>query len=125
MTGYAEKCNIIIGGTYVFWVCESGIIHEKKKYEELKDFLKYLNSGEVKKNSLIAAIDKEVKRAREHLEWRTEYMTLQMRFDEIADEVRTEIIMQMIVNGMAVDMIARCCKVSEDKVREVEETMRK
>ena len=91
----------------------------------IRGFLKYLNSGEVKKNSLTAAIDKEVKRAREHLEWRTEYMTLQMRFDEIADEVRTEIIMQMIVNGMAVDMIARCCKVSEDKVREVEETMRK
>ena len=125
MTGYAEKCNIIIGGTYVLWVCKSGIIHEKKKYEELRDFLNYLNRGEVKKNSLTATIDKEVKRAREHLEWRTEYMTLQMRFDEIADEVRTEIIMQMIVNGMAVDMIARCCKVSEDKVREVEETMRK
>ena len=52
-------------------------------------------------------------------------MTLQMRFDEIADKVRTDIIKQMLINGMSVDMIARCCMVSEDEVRKVEETMRK
>lgn len=97
--------------------------------EELKDFLDYLNGGEAKKDLFAAAIDKEVKRAREHLEWRSEYMTLQMRFDEIADEAReeerVEIIKEMLINGMAIDMIARCCKVSEDEVREVEEKMRK
>lgn len=51
-------------------------------------------------------------------------MTLQMRFDEIADEVRTEIIMRMIENGLSIDMIARCCQMSEDEVKKITETLK-
>lgn len=104
--------------------------------EELKAFLEYLKGGKVKENSFAACIDEDVKFAREHLEWRLEYMTLQMHYDEIAEEARAEgmaqgraegradIIKQMLVNGMSVERIAECCRIPEDEIKKVAEMMK-
>ena len=55
-------------------------------------------------------------------------MTLQMHYDEIAEEARAEgraeVIRQMIANGMSIDMIAKCCGISEDEIIKVTEIMK-
>ena len=52
---------------------------------EMADFLLYLREG-VGNSNLVKKIDHEVQSARDHKEWRTEYMTLQMKLDEAREE---------------------------------------
>ena len=57
--------------------------------EEMKDFLHYLKNG-TGESSLSNEIDTAVRKARAHVEWRSEYMTLQMKYDEIWEEARED-----------------------------------
>lgn len=99
--------------------------------EDMRRFLKYLKGGYAEEDSLAGCIEKEVEKAREHLEWRTEYMTLQMRYNEIAAEaraegraegraeVRSEIIREMLRNNVSIEVIAKCCNMSEEAIRKM------
>ena len=57
--------------------------------DEMAEFLRYLREG-MGNSSLVNRIDQAVKKARDHVEWRTEYMSLQLKFYDIWDEARDE-----------------------------------
>jgi predicted transposase/invertase (TIGR01784 family) len=56
---------------------------------EMAEFLRYLREG-IGESSLVERIDQAVKKARDHVEWRTEYMSLQLKLYDIWDEARDE-----------------------------------
>jgi len=56
----------------------------------LRAFLSYINNGTLSENTFITLLDNEVKKARENLEWRREYMTLFMRDQENQELGRAE-----------------------------------
>lgn len=53
-------------------------------------FLSYINNGTLSENTFITLLDNEIKKARENLEWRREYMTLFMRDQENQELGRAE-----------------------------------
>ncbi len=53
--------------------------------KDMKAFLEYL-CGNMSENDFVNRIDQEVKKARNHMEWRDEYMTLFMRYQEKFEE---------------------------------------
>ena len=55
----------------------------------MAEFLRYLREG-IGESSLVERIDQAVKKARDHVEWRTEYMSLQLKLYDIWDEARDE-----------------------------------
>ena len=57
--------------------------------EEMADFLRYLREG-VGNSSFVEKLDDAVQKARDHVEWRSEYMSLQLKFYDIWDEAREE-----------------------------------
>lgn len=57
--------------------------------EDIKAFLNYLVDQRVE-TAFVDRLDHEVKRVRENKEWRREYMTLQMKLDEVYEEARKE-----------------------------------
>ena len=57
--------------------------------EELQAFLTYLTSG-TPETDLTKRLDHQVKRARSHIEWRKEYMTLLERDERMREEGRKE-----------------------------------
>lgn len=56
----------------------------------LRAFLSYINNGTLSENTFITLLDNEIKKARENLEWRREYMTLFMRDQENQELGRAE-----------------------------------
>jgi len=56
---------------------------------EMMEFFRYLRDG-AGNSQLVERIDSAVKKARKHVEWRTEYMSLQLKFYDIMDEARDE-----------------------------------
>ncbi len=59
--------------------------YEKEKDIDVREFLKYVN-GEESQNVFVQEIEEKVERVKENREWRREYMTLQMREQEIREE---------------------------------------
>lgn len=57
--------------------------------DEMSEFLRYLREG-AGNTQLVERIDTAVRKARQHVEWRTEYMSLQLKFYDIMDEARDE-----------------------------------
>ncbi len=57
--------------------------------EDLKAFLNYLSAKTVE-SDFVDRLDREVKRARKNQKWRREYMTLQMKMDEVFEEARED-----------------------------------
>ena len=55
----------------------------------VKRFFEYLK-GKAPKDNLCKRIDNSVKKAAEHVEWRNDYMTLQMKYKEIYAEGRND-----------------------------------
>lgn len=55
--------------------------------EEMKAFLNYLSKQTVE-SPFVERLDREVQRVKENKEWRREYMTLQMKLDEVYEEAR-------------------------------------
>ncbi len=53
-------------------------------------FLSYINNDTLSENTFITLLDNEIKKARENLEWRREYMTLFMRDQENQELGRAE-----------------------------------
>lgn len=48
----------------------------------LKAFLAYINQKRKTENDFIELLDREVKKAKANLEWRREYMTLYIKYQE-------------------------------------------
>ena len=57
--------------------------------KDMSEFLRYLREG-IGNSSFVKKLDHAVKKARDHVEWRTEYMSLQLKFYDIWDEARDE-----------------------------------
>ena len=59
-------------------------------------------------------------------------MTLQMRYNEIAAEaraegraeVRSEIIREMLRNNIPIEVIAKCCNMSEEAIRKMADELK-
>lgn len=102
--------------------------------EEMKDFLSYLSGG-MGTSRFVKALDDAVCKARNHEEWRLEYMTLLMRDQEMIrkgreegrekgrEEGRAELIKSMLQNGKTAEEIAFFTGVSLPEVKQVEENM--
>ena len=77
---------------------------------ELRDFLDYV-AGRRIHGKLVAKIDEEVRKARKHEEWRTEYMTFEMlqreKYKEGKREERMEAIRSMKERGFNFKMIMK------------------
>ncbi len=56
----------------------------------LKAFLAYVNQKRKTENDFIMMLDREVKKAKANLEWRREYMTLYIKYQEKMEEGRQE-----------------------------------
>ena len=56
---------------------------------EMAEFLRYLREG-AGNSPFVKKLDCAVRKARDHVEWRTEYMSLQLKFYDIWDEARDE-----------------------------------
>lgn len=57
---------------------------------EMKEFLEWMVSGRQGKTELVRKLDDAVQKARNHEEWRLEYMTLLMRDNKMREEGREE-----------------------------------
>lgn len=57
--------------------------------KELETMLKYIETG-IPSDDYTRSLDEDVHVIRENRKWRREYMTLQMKYNEIMDEARTE-----------------------------------
>lgn len=84
------------------------------KNTTLKAFLSYINNGTLAEDSFITSLDYEVKKAKENLEWRREYMTLFMRDQENKELGRSEgkllntiaLVRKKLVKGLSPEDIA-------------------
>lgn len=64
----------------------------------LKAFLEYMNHKKESENDFITMLDREVKKAKANLEWRREYMTLYIKFQEMMEEGREEGDMRRLIS---------------------------
>lgn len=64
----------------------------------LKAFLEYVNHKKESENDFITMLDREVKKAKANLEWRREYMTLYIKFQEMMEEGREEGDMRRLIS---------------------------
>lgn len=91
--------------------------------EDMKALLDYM-VGKKTNNDFINKIDKLVKRAIAHNEWRTEYMTLLMRDKEKKEEgrleERKEIVLNMLLNDMTPHAISKCTKIPLEEVKKIQ-----
>lgn len=84
------------------------------KSTTLKAFLSYINNGTLSEDSFITSLDYEIKKAKENLEWRREYMTLFMRDQENQELGRSEgkllntiaLVRKKLVKGLSSEDIA-------------------
>ena len=67
-------------GSYKIFLNSKG--YEKEANEELKAFLRYVNSNSLSDIDFIKMLDKRLEQIKKSEEWRLEYMTLQMKLDE-------------------------------------------
>lgn len=64
----------------------------------LKAFLAYINQKRKTENDFIELLDREVKKAKANLEWRREYMTLYIKYQEKMEEGRAKGDMQRLIS---------------------------
>jgi flagellar biosynthesis/type III secretory pathway protein FliH len=57
--------------------------------EDMKAFLEYV-VGNAPSSDFTSKLDDKVKKAREHVEWRMEYMTLLEKYEQMREEGREE-----------------------------------
>ena len=57
---------------------------------EMREFLNWMTSGQTGNSNLVKNLEQAVQKARNHEEWRTEYMTLLMRDNKMREEGREQ-----------------------------------
>ena len=110
----------------VIFLCADGDADDIS--EDMKDFLNYV-SGKEGAGRLVRGLDDAVKKVRNHEEWRLEYMTLQMRDQEMMKKGREEgreegrnlqlwkMIQKKIVKGKSLEQIADELEEREEDIR--------
>lgn len=58
--------------------------------EDMKAFLKYLREGITDGNAFTDELEQEVEKARNHVEWRKEYMSWRLEFEDAIDDAMAE-----------------------------------
>ena len=99
---FENKCNqspdLLLGDeTVKVFINAAGTADDVS--EEMAEFLKYLKEG-IGDSHLVDKIDSAVRKARDHVEWRTEYMSLQLKFYDIWDEARDDGFEEGMKEGM-------------------------
>ena len=84
---------------------------------DLKFFIDYLK-GKEPLDFLTQSIDNNVKKAREHKEWRSEYMTLNVRFREFLEEGRQEGLQEGRQEGLQQGLAEGACNKIFELVKE-------
>lgn len=84
-----EMPELILGdeATKIF-LCAGGTADDVSI--EMKNFLNWLTTGRTGESKFVKKLEDAVEHARKHEEWRTEYMTLQMRDNEMKEKGRKE-----------------------------------
>ena len=98
---------------------------------ELEDFLHLLRNG-YGESELAKKIEQQVAKAREHKEWRLEYMTLYMRDRQNREEGREEghneerkvVIENALKGGMTTDEIVEMFKYSFEEVEKIADSLK-
>ena len=93
---------------------------------DVRAFLRYVD-GKAAEGSFMKAVEDEVMRVKEHKETRREYMTYAMeikrrelaKFKEGREEERSSIILNMLKDGVAKEIIAKYVRVSVEYVTEL------
>ena len=84
----AEVSDLELGdGTRKIFLCSGG--SERDVSEEVSAFLDYI-AGIDSEGEFVRKLDREVSKARDHLEWRDEYMSLFLRDEEMVEKGRIE-----------------------------------
>ena len=63
--------------------------------DDMKEFLEWLTTGKTGQCELVNNLDHAIQKARDHEEWRLEYMTLLMRDQEMMKKGRNEAIFHL------------------------------
>ena len=83
-----ELPDLVLGdGTAKVFINVAGTADDVS--EEMADFLRYLREG-AGNSSFVEKLDDAVQKARDHVEWRSEQTSLQLKFYDIWDEAREE-----------------------------------
>lgn len=92
-----ELPELILGddSTKIF-LCAGGLADDVS--DDMKDFLEWLTTGKTGRSKLVNNLDDAVQKAKDHEEWRVEYMTLLMRDQEMMKKGREEGILQGRLN---------------------------
>ncbi len=91
-----DKSIILADGTTKIFLNATGTGDDVS--EDLAAFLKYL-TGQVSENKFIKGIDEAVIKARNNIDWRHDYMTLEMKYREFLEDGRELGIEQGIEQG--------------------------
>ena len=107
-----EDPQIELGdGAATIFLCAEGTQNDVSP--EMRAFLQYV-ANNIPTDTFTSELEREVKRGRDHLEWRLEYMTLQEHIDKAIEEERKRVI--------AAEERAR---IAEERVLLIEEELRK
>lgn len=68
--------------------------------DDMKEFLEWLTTGKTGQCELVNNLDHAIQKARDHEEWRLEYMTLLMRDQEMMKKGRNEAIFSFVQDGI-------------------------
>ena len=100
---FQNRCNelpeLILGdeSTKIF-LCAGGQADDVS--DDMKDFLEWLATGKTGHSKLVNNLEEAVQKARDHEEWRVEYMTLLMRDQEMMKKGRNEAIFSFVQDGI-------------------------
>lgn len=67
--------------------------------DDMKEFLEWLTTGKTGQCELVNNLDLAIQKARDHEEWRLEYMTLLMRDQEMMKKERNQTIFSYVHKG--------------------------
>ena len=99
---FQNRCNelpeLILGdeSTKIF-LCASGQADDVS--DDMKDFLEWLATGKTGRSKLVNNLEEAVRKAKDHEEWRVEYMTLLMRDQEMMKKGRNQTIFSYVHKG--------------------------
>ena len=99
---FQNRCNeqpeLVLGddSTKIF-LCAGGNANDVS--DDMKEFLEWLTTGKTGQCELVNNLDHAIQKARDHEEWRLEYMTLLMRDQEMMKKGRNQTIFCYVHKG--------------------------
>ena len=112
------QINLGDEATKIF-LCASGDADDVSP--DMKDFLDWL-SGKQGKSRLVCELEEAVQRVKDHKEWRTEYMTLFMRDQEMMRKGAMSTLFSLVEDGdLTIDKAARRVNMKPEEFKEAME----